>query len=95
MDSFWLDSVGMENGEEFLDYVVSLRRVRLVVFGHVHQPFDSEYRGVRIIGTPSTCGQFLPGSDEFAVDSRPPAYRRITLFGNGNYATELVWVDED
>ena len=79
MDSAWLDSVGLDNGEEFLEQIVSLGRVRLVVFGHVHQPFDSEHRGVRIIATPSTCRQFLPRSDEFAVDSRPPAYRRITL----------------
>lgn len=95
MGSAWLDTVGLENGEEFLNHVASLDRVRLVVFGHVHQPFDSEYRGIRIIATPSTCRQFLPGSDDFAVDSHPPAYRRITLFGNGHHATELVWVEQE
>ncbi len=95
MGSAWLDTVGLENGEEFLEHIESMGRVRLVVFGHVHQPYDSEHRGIRIIATPSTCRQFLPGSDDFAVDSRPPAYRRITLFGNGNHETELVWVDEE
>lgn len=95
MGSAWLDTVGLENGEEFLERVVSLSRVRLVVFGHVHQPYDSDYCGVRIIATPSTCRQFLPGSDDFAVDSRPPAYRRITLFGDGRHETELVWVEQE
>ena len=50
---------------------------------------------MRIIATPSTCRQFLPGSDDFAVDNRPPAYRRITLLDDGSCETELIWVDEE
>jgi Icc protein len=95
MGSAWLDSVGLSNGEEFLQHVKSLERVRLVVFGHVHQAFDERHEGVRLIATPSTCSQFLPGSDEFAVDSRPPAYRRITLDDEGNCETEVIWIDDE
>jgi Icc protein len=94
MGSAWLDSVGLENGEEFLRHVKSLERVRLVVFGHVHQAYDETLDGLRLIATPSTCSQFLPGSDEFAVDSRPPAYRRFTLDADGNCETEVIWVDD-
>lgn len=95
MGSAWLDTVGLRNGEEFLQRVQSLGRVRLAVFGHVHQPYDREHGGIRIIGTPSTCRQFLPGSDDFAVDDRPPAYRRITLRDDGSSDTKLIWVDND
>lgn len=94
MGSAWLDSVGLKNGDEFLQVAASLGRVRLAVFGHVHQPYDRAHHGVRVIATPSTCRQFLPGSDEFAVDDRPPAYRRIMLGADGSVDTELVWVHD-
>ncbi|MBT8093146.1 MAG: metallophosphoesterase [Gammaproteobacteria bacterium] len=95
MGSAWLDTVGLDNGEEFLRRTERLERVRLVVFGHVHQAFDEQRDGIRIIATPSTCSQFLPGSDEFAVDERPPAYRRLTLHANGSCETEVIWVDDE
>ncbi|MBT8087240.1 MAG: metallophosphoesterase [Gammaproteobacteria bacterium] len=93
MGSAWLDSVGLANAEEFLRHVEALGRVRLVVSGHVHQAFDEVRNGIRIITTPSTCSQFLPRSDVFAVDNRPPGYRRLTLDTEGNCETEVVWVD--
>jgi len=95
MGSRWLDTVGLENADEFLDVVCAARTVRTVVFGHVHQQFDRMVRGIRIIGTPSTCAQFLPGSDEFAMDDKPPAYRRIDLHHDGSVNTELVWLGAD
>lgn len=95
MGSAWLDTVGLRNGDVFLQQLRLLGRVRLAVFGHVHQPYDSEHEGIRIIGTPSTCRQFLPGSDEFAMDDRPPAYRRITLKNDGSSDAELVWVEDE
>lgn len=93
MGSAWLDSVGMDNGDEFLERLRTLRRIRAVAFGHVHQSYDDHYEGMRILATPSTCGQFRPNSDEFAIDDKPPAYRRITLEADGSVATELVWVE--
>nr|MDJ0813684.1 metallophosphoesterase [Woeseiaceae bacterium] len=58
MQSRWLDSVGLENREELLQRIGVSGKVRLVVFGHVHQPYDAEHDGMRIVGTPSTCRQF-------------------------------------
>ena len=95
MRSKWLDSVGLDNADEFLAIVRDSGKVRAAVFGHVHQVFDETLHGVRIIGTPSTCAQFLPLSDEFALDVKPPAYRRITFNTDGTVETELVWLDED
>lgn len=90
--SRWLDSVGMENGDEVLGRLAASGRVRLVLFGHVHQEHDAERRGMRILGTPSTCRQFAKGRDEYAVDDNPPAYRRINLNTDGNFDQQLVWV---
>jgi len=93
MGSRWLDSVGLENGEEFLERVCVSGKVRLAIFGHVHQPYDADHGGVRIIATPSTCRQFAQGSDDFAVDDTPPAYRRISLHTDGTFEHELVWLN--
>ena len=94
MGSAWLDSVGMENGDELLERVRTLRCVRALAFGHVHQAYDDEYEGIRILATPSTCRQFKPDCDEFAVDDKPPSYRRIYLAQDGSVDTELIWLDD-
>lgn len=95
MQSRWLDKVGLENAAAFLDVVATAGNVRTIVFGHVHQAFDVNFGTARVIGTPSTCAQFLPKSDRFAIDVRPPAYRHITLLSDGGVETELFWVDGD
>ena len=89
----WLDSVGLDNGAEFLERIGRSGKVRLAIFGHVHQDYDADHGGIRVIATPSTCRQFAPLSDEFAVDDNPPAYRRISLDTDGAFTEELVWVD--
>lgn len=92
--SAWLDSVGLDNGGVLLAELASSGRVRVVLFGHVHQVYDQQHEGIRVIGTPSTCRQFLPKSDKFAVDKRPPAYRRLTLLTDGSVDTAVVWVGD-
>ena len=93
MGSAWLDTVALRNGDKLLERLQAADRVRLILFGHVHQPYDAEHLGMQVIGTPSTCSQFKPGSDDFALDDRPPAYRRITLNGDGSSSSELIWVE--
>jgi len=92
MNSRWLDSVGLRNADEFLDAISVSPKVRCALFGHVHQAFESSWANIRIIGTPSTCRQFKVGSDEFALDENPPAYRRISLASDGSIESELIWV---
>lgn len=92
MGSRWLDQVGLEDGDGFLRQLASLGTVRGCLFGHAHQEYDRLMDGLHIIGTPSTCRQFKPQSDEFALDDRPPAYRRVLLRGDGSIDSELVWL---
>ncbi|MDH3553981.1 MAG: phosphodiesterase [Gammaproteobacteria bacterium] len=94
MGSQWLDTVGLDNGDEFLRRVRDMGKVRLAIFGHVHQPYDADHGGVRIIGTPSTCRQFAQASEDFALDDSPPAYRRITLLADGSFEHDLVWLNK-
>jgi 3',5'-cyclic-AMP phosphodiesterase len=93
MSSRWLDRVGLANPEELFRVLDAHRNVRAVLWGHVHQSFDGLRRHVRLLGTPSTCTQFLPGSDEFAIDPRPPAYRTLQLSPDGTLQTEVVWLE--
>lgn len=93
MASRWLDQVGLENFAEFFEVIDRHKNVRAILWGHVHQTYDSLRKDVRLLATPSTCAQFLPRADEFAVDARPPAYRTLELRPDGTLVTEVVWVD--
>ena len=93
--STWLDGVGLKNGAEFLRAVSTQGKTRAALFGHIHQPFEDSFEDIKIVGTPSTCRQFMVGSDKFALDDNPPAYRRVTLHPDGGVDTELMWVEAD
>ncbi len=93
LGSTWLDTVGLKNGEQLLQKLQVAGRVRLLIFGHAHQSYEDEHDGIQIIGTPSTCRQFKPRNEDFAVDDHPPAYRRITLHADGSSENELIWVE--
>jgi 3',5'-cyclic-AMP phosphodiesterase len=94
MSSRWLDAIGIDNADQLLRVIDAHRNVRVLAWGHVHQYFDSQRRGVRLLATPSTGAQFLPRSEHFAVDNRPPAYRRLCLHPDGTIDTEVVWVQQ-
>ena len=46
------------------------------------------------MSTPSTCAQFLPRSDFFALDERPPGLRWLELHADGRIETEVAWVPQ-
>jgi len=89
MRSRWLDSVGLANAEEFFGVLRRHAQVKAVLFGHVHQALDQMRDGLRILATPSTCSQFKPHSDDFAIDDAPPAWRTLALHADGTLATQL------
>lgn len=91
--SRWLDDIGLANADELWRVLDAYDHVRGVVWGHVHQAYDGERKRVRLMGTPSTCAQFLPRSDRYAVDSSPPAYRWLELDDDGRIRSEIRWVD--
>jgi Icc protein len=93
MSSRWLDALGLDNAAELLGLIERYPRVRAISWGHVHQSYDSHWQGVRLLATPSTGAQFLPLSSDFAIDTRPPAYRLVNLRADGALGTELVWVE--
>lgn len=95
MGSRWLDAVGLANPEAFFAVLDRHPQVRGVVYGHVHQHHEIERRGVRILATPSTCSQFRPDVQDFAVDDQPPAWRCLDLHPDGRIATRVRWLPAD
>ena len=93
MGSRWLDGVGLADAQDFWKIVDAHKHVRAVVWGHVHQAFDGTRGNVRLFATPSTGAQFLPKSDRYAVDSRPPAYRSFELHADGRIDSSVHWVE--
>lgn len=94
MGSRWLDQVGLENPHELFAVLDRHTNVRVLLWGHVHQAHDGWRGGVRLLSTPSTCAQFKPGADGFAIDHRPPGYRWLDLHADGSLDTDVVWVDD-
>lgn len=85
--SQWLDGVGLRNREQFQEIILCTNKLRTIVFGHVHQEFDRILGGVRYLGAPSTCIQFLPNSTDFGLDKIAPGYRYIQLKEDGSIET--------
>jgi 3',5'-cyclic-AMP phosphodiesterase len=93
MGSRWLDGVGLADTQDFWKIIDAHSHVRAVVWGHVHQAFEGARGNVRLFATPSTGAQFLPKSDRYAVDSRPPAYRSFDLHADGRIDSAIHWVE--
>jgi 3',5'-cyclic AMP phosphodiesterase CpdA len=90
----WLDSQILEDSEAFLELVESFSQVRCVIFGHVHQEFDSRRdSGLRLLAAPAVSVQFQPGSPEFAVEPSPPGVRWIELCSDGRVQSEVWWLE--
>src|SRR5262245_46629547 len=90
MGSTWLDGVALRDAAEFWQVIDANSHVRAVVCGHVHQATDRNRNAVRFMSTPSTCAQFLPGSEFFALDDRPPGLRWLELKADGSIDTEVA-----
>jgi 3',5'-cyclic-AMP phosphodiesterase len=91
INSEWMDKINLRNYEEFLAVVDRYPQIKLVVFGHIHQEFTTMRQGVNYLGSPSTCVQFQPQSQEFTIDKQAqPGFRLINLFTDGTYNTEIV-----
>ena len=88
MGSTWLDTVGLRNGDEFLRAPAArLNRVRLAVFGHVHQDYDANTKAFALSRRRRPAGSSCRAATNSRSTTRPPAYRRIELNSDGSSDT--------
>lgn len=90
----WLDKDRIQNGPDLLEWMSEHSKVRAMVFGHAHQEIESTYRDIKLLGTPSTCFQFAPGSSRFAVDDQKPGYRWLSLGADGQVRSKVHRVED-
>lgn len=94
LNSAWLDRIALDNPEEFFAVLDRFQSVRGVIWGHVHQEFDTLRNGVRLLAAPSTCVQFLPHAPQFTLDKKPPGMRWLNLHKDGRIETEIQWLEK-
>lgn len=92
--SRWMDKIGLLNASDMLSIVSRYNNVKAVIWGHVHQEFDQQINGVRWLAAPSTCVQFTPQSENFAVDDKAPGYRWLRLYDDGQLQTAVSRVED-
>lgn len=84
----WLDEHRIENASALLALLHGSGKARAYLGGHVHQEVAIAAGALRIYATPSTCFQFAPRSERFALDdAAAPGYRWLTLSENGEVRT--------
>ncbi|HEY9621456.1 MAG TPA: 3',5'-cyclic-AMP phosphodiesterase [Crinalium sp.] len=88
--SAFMDSIRLRNPDDLFQVIDRHPQVRIVLFGHIHQEFEDERRGVCYLGTPSTCIQLKPGSYDITVNEDLPGFRLLTLSPDGSFRT---WVE--
>ncbi len=84
--SKWLDNLGLKNAKEFWRVVKQYPKVHTVLFGHVHQEFETMVEGIKCYAVPSTCIQFKC-QDAFKLENLPPGYRWVDLYEDGKLVT--------
>lgn len=86
----WMDTMIIENSGELLAITDKYPQVKVITTGHIHQIMDIKTASLRVLGVPSTCFQFTPGSTEFSVSNTAPGYRLIDLYVDGRVESEVI-----
>lgn len=76
----WMEDVRLLDRDEFWQVIRRHPQVKGICWGHVHQAYDQELAGLRLMATPATSMQFSHTSNSFAIDDDMPfGYRVIEL----------------
>lgn len=90
--SEWMDGMMIENSADLFALTSNYPLVKGILCGHVHQVIEERYHGMDILASPSTCFQFKPDSQAFALDDKPPGYRVLELHTDGQIKTTVTWL---
>lgn len=88
-DAAWAKPIGLRNYSDFFEVLDRHESVRFVLHGHIHQERRVMRNNVSYLCTPSTCFQFDPKSNCFALDEANPGFRSLTLREDGSFSSEV------
>ena len=93
LGSRWQDEIKLANADEFWRVLKTIKKVRAIVFGHVHQEHHVKINGIELFATPATAPQFKKGQVTPVLEDNPefalPAYREFKLFSDGCIETQV------
>jgi len=92
--SEWMDNYIIKNAYDFWKVLEPFENIKGIVWGHIHQEFDEQHQGIRLLSTPSTCIQFKPYEKNFMLDNLMPGYRWLELYDDGEIKTGVERVAE-
>ncbi len=93
IDCKWMEPIGLRNPRALFEVIERFPQTRALLWGHIHQEIDQPLGDLRLLATPSTCIQFKPRSDDFALDDLPPGYRWLRLLPDGTIDTGVSRVE--
>ena len=85
----WIDKYPLTEPQAFLQIVDQHPNVKAVIWGHVHQVFETDRNGTAMLGSPSSATNGLSGAKKFIPDPMGPAYRWLELKEDGTVLTGL------
>lgn len=89
MKSQWIDQHKLKNTPALTDLLAKFTHIKAVICGHVHQDSLHIWNNIHFLSTPSTCVQFKPLSQDFALDEIAPGYRCLHLKSDGEFASQI------
>lgn len=89
----WMEPIGLHDAEDFWPVVEQSDLVKAVLWGHIHQDFDQQRGGIRLLATPSTSVQFKPGSSNFSAGHESPGYRSLQLQNDGQIQSQVYRIE--
>lgn len=90
----WLDPQVIENAGDVLKQWSNYPQLKVIAHGHVHQEQTQSFAHIDIYATPSSCIQFKPQSEDFAVGDEMPGFRVFELADDGRVSTQIYRISQ-
>lgn len=91
-ESPWIDKYCLLEPEPFLHLVDQHKAIKAVIWGHIHQVFETNRNGTLMLGGPSSAINGVPGAEKFTPDSLGPAFRWMELDSGGDIRNRVITV---
>ncbi|WP_027858885.1 metallophosphoesterase [Marinobacterium jannaschii] len=92
--SAWQDRIMLRNAGPFWQQAEQSRKLRAVIFGHVHQDNQLQHQSVALYSSPSVAAQFEPRCEQFTLGPEGPGYCCYRLSADGRVERRLVRLTE-
>lgn len=94
LGSVWQDAIALQNADQFWPLLKNNTHVRGIIFGHVHQQWTLNHKGVALFSSPAVAPQYKARCSDVTLEDDPaltgPAYRVYHLQPDGNIMAETV-----